>query len=115
MQTQMSPRASMQSDEKKPTPLPEESLRTIVESVSLLARHFRRELDEFEMQTYVTALRDQTPEQVSLACQRALLTLKRMPLIADLRELANPKTDNVISLPYWKREPESYAPKDYQV
>jgi len=80
-----------------------------VESVSLLARHFRRELDEFEMQTYVTGLRDQTPERVALACQRALTTMKRMPVLAELRELANQKTENVLSLPYWKREPIEYA------
>lgn len=90
----------MHSETKQPTPLSEESLQVTLAGLALLGRHYRRQLDDLETQTYIQGLRDIEPRKLEQAFKRALETLKRMPLIADLRELANEKgTEAVTSQP----------------
>lgn len=81
------------SGAKKETPLREEYLNAIVPALVLLERHFRRSLDELEKQIYIDALRDLRPEQIERITKKALKTLKRMPLVADLLEFANERSE----------------------
>lgn len=74
---------------KELTPLSDEFLSTVGHQLRKLSRVFRRELDETEILTYMEQLRDLPPAKIEQACSRALQTLKRMPTIADIRELAN--------------------------
>src|ERR1700730_18351609 len=98
MAEQMGLSRLMQSEMKQPTPLSEESLGNILKGLALLGRHYRRQLDDLENQTYIQGLRDIEPRRLEQAFKRALETLKRMPLIADLRELANERsTDELIA------------------
>jgi hypothetical protein len=89
--------ALMKHGTKKRTPLSEESLSTTLKGLALLGRHFRRQLDELETQTYIQGLRDIEPHRLQTAFTRALETLKRMPLIADLRELANEQSTAAVA------------------
>jgi hypothetical protein len=89
----------MKHETKKPTPLSEESLNTILKGLALLGRHYRRQLDELETQTYMQGLRDIEPRKLQHAFTRALETLKRMPLIADLRELVNERSTEALMAP----------------
>jgi hypothetical protein len=89
----------MHSETKQPTPLSEESLQVTLAGLALLGRHFRRQLDELETQTYMQGLRDIEPRKLQHAFTRALETLKRMPLIADLRELANERSTEALMAP----------------
>jgi hypothetical protein len=90
---------SMQPATKAQTPLSEGYLNTVGHQLRKLSRAFRRELDEQEILTYLEQLRDLAPEKIELACTRALQTLKRMPLIADIRELASEHSDTAHAAP----------------
>jgi hypothetical protein len=110
-------RTLMKHETKKPTPLSEESLNTILKGLALLGRHYRRQLDELETQTYFQGLRDIEPRRLERAFTRALETLKRMPLIADLRELANERSTEALMAPptgkYCERcQPDGYILED---
>jgi hypothetical protein len=77
----------MQHDERARTPLSNELLQVTLEELTLLSRHFRRDLDEMETHTYVQGLRGVPPLKLKKAIRRALETMKRMPMIANLCEL----------------------------
>jgi hypothetical protein len=96
-------RVLMRHEEKPQTPLSSELLNATLKGLALLSRHFRRELDDLETQTYLQGLRDLKPAEIEKACMRALETMKRMPVIADLRELVNEKGEEAI---YTKLGPE---------
>ncbi len=78
---------------KEPTALSEEFLTAVGHQLRKLGRMFRRELDEVEVLTYMEQLRDLKPDLIELACTKALQKLKRMPTIADIREMANEPSD----------------------
>jgi len=82
-------RALMQHEEKVQMRLSSESLQVTLKGLALLSRHFRRDLDELETHTYIQGLRGIPPAKLEKAITRALETMRNMPVIADLRELAD--------------------------
>lgn len=78
---------------KKETPLQESYISAILVALAKLERHYRCSLDELEKQIYIDGLRDLRPEQIERITQKLLDTLKRMPKIADFKELANQRTE----------------------
>jgi hypothetical protein len=81
---------------REPTPLSDEYLSTVGAILRKLARHFQRQLDEAAQLTYMEHLRDIPLNKLELACDSAIKKLKKMPLVADLRELANEKSEDAL-------------------
>jgi hypothetical protein len=88
------PRHLTRSAANQPTQLSSEFLVVLQFQLTKLARHFRRDLDEMELLTYIEGLRDLSPKTAECACTRALKIMKRMPVIAELRELADKRSEN---------------------
>jgi len=84
---------------REPTQLSEEYLATVGHALRKLARHFGKQLDEMVIMTYMEQLQDLNSEQIEAACSEAIRKLKRMPFVADLRELAQPMIDRVFNPP----------------
>jgi hypothetical protein len=82
------------SDASQRTQLSTEFLAASKFQLTKLARHFRRDLDEMELLTYVLGLRDLSPETLECACTRALETMTRMPFVAELLKLADERSEN---------------------
>ena len=91
---EISPRPLTRSAANQPTQLSSEFLAVLRFQLTKLARHFRRDLDEMELLTYIEGLRDLSRESLERACTRALKTMTRMPFIAELRELADKRSEN---------------------
>ena len=86
----------MQHAMKEPTRLSQEFLTVAGFQLRKIARHFRRQLDETEMLTYMEGLRNLQPDKIERACTRAIETMTRMPFIADLLALANERSEEAL-------------------
>src|SRR5215472_14016425 len=88
METEHSLKHLINSRTKEQTPLSEEYLSVVGHLIRKLARHHGKQLDEMQILIYLEGLRDIPIERIEIACGNALRTLKKMPMLADLRELA---------------------------
>jgi len=85
-----------ESETRTRTPLSTEFLNTVCSLLRNLARHFRAELDETSLLTYLQGLRDLRIDKIKLACESAIKRSRRMPFVADLREFANEQSTGAI-------------------
>ncbi len=84
---------------KQTKPLSKEYLSEMASQLRELSNHFGVQLDETTQLTYLEKLRDLPIVKIKIACDSAIKTLKKMPLVAHLRELANEKgTDAIYGL-----------------
>ncbi len=86
-------------ESKQTKPLSQEYLSEMAFQLLELSNHFGVQLDETTQLTYLEKLRDLPIVKIKIACDSAIKTLKKMPLVAHLRELANEKgTDAIYGL-----------------